>query len=82
MAECPICLNKMCIGYIQNNLRRQPVALGADLALCQQVRNRCVLHYTGSMDERAVEERYMDIPRFRVKKVDEIKVDDKPKKNN
>ena len=34
------------------------------------------------MDERAVEERYMDIPRFRVKKADEIKVDDNPKKNN
>ena len=28
------------------------------------------------MDERAVEERYADIPSFRVKKVDEIKVDD------
>ncbi len=61
-------------------LEKTAVALGADLALCQQVRNRCVLHYTGSMDERAVEERYMDIPRFRVKKVDEIKVDDNLRK--
>jgi hypothetical protein len=32
------------------------------------------------MDERAVEERYMDIPRFRMKKVDEIKVDDNLRK--
>ena len=68
----------MCIGYIPEQLEKTAVALGADLALLPQETD--VFHYTGSMDERAVEERYMDIPDLELKKPDEIKVDDNPRK--
>ncbi len=61
-------------------VEKTAVAMGAELALCQQVRNRCVLHYTGDMDERELELRYADIPRFRIRKVEEIKVDDNLRK--
>ena len=44
MAECQTCLNKMCIGYIPEQLEKTAVALGADSALFQ-IRNRCVTLY-------------------------------------
>jgi len=62
-------------------VEKAAVALGAELALCQQVDNKCVLHYTGSIDndEKFVEQ-FAHIPRFRLRSVDEIAVDDNLKK--
>ena len=74
--------------FKQNNIRVYPeqvekaaVAAGAELALCQQVNNQCVLHYTGkisNIDE--FQDKFNYIPRFRLKPVNEIKVDDNLKK--
>ena len=61
-------------------VEKTAVALGAELALCQQVNNKCILHYTGSIDERELEMRWSQVPRFRIRKVNEIKVDDNLKK--
>ncbi len=61
-------------------IEKTAVANGAELALCQQIGHKCVLHYTGTLDEVKVSQRYADIPRFKIKKVDEIKVDDNLRK--
>ena len=50
-------------------VEKTAVALGAELALCQQVNNKCILHYTGSIDERELEMRWSQVPRFRIRKV-------------
>lgn len=61
-------------------IEKSAVEYGADLSLCQQVGVNCILHYTGNMYEDEVKQTWSHIPRFRLKKVDEIKVDDNLKK--
>lgn len=74
--------------FKQDNIRVYPeqiekaaVAAGAELALCQQVKNQCVLFYTGNLNnicEFIDQHKY--IPRFRMKAVNKIEVDDNLKK--
>jgi acyl-coenzyme A synthetase/AMP-(fatty) acid ligase len=74
--------------FKQNTVRVYPeqiekaaVAAGAELALCQQVKNQCVLHYTGNIDDmKTFNDTYKYIPRFRLRAVNEIAVDDNLKK--
>ena len=74
--------------FKQNHVRVYPeqieklaVLLGADLALCQQVDNQCVLYYTGSIkDISKIKEELSYIPRLRLKQVEEIKLDNNLKK--
>ncbi len=62
-------------------VEKAAVAAGAELALCQQVGNHCVLHYTGNIDNmKAFNDTYKYIPRFRLRAVNEIAVDDNLKK--
>lgn len=62
-------------------IEKAAVAAGAELALCQQVGNHCVLHYTGNIADMAdFVEQHRYIPRFRLRAVDEIAVDDNLKK--
>ena len=62
-------------------VEKAAVAAGAELALCQQVGNQCVLHYTGNIpDMSAFVEDFRYIPRFRLRAVNEIKIDDNLKK--
>lgn len=62
-------------------VEKDAVAAGAELALCQQVGNQCVLHYTGNIsDMKEFVDRFRYIPRFRLRAVDQIKVDDNLKK--
>ena len=62
-------------------VEKAAVAAGAELALCQQVGNHCVLHYTGNIADMAgFVEQHRYIPRFRLRAVDEIAVDDNLKK--
>jgi predicted small metal-binding protein len=61
-------------------VEKSAVQYGATLALCQQIGINCVLHYTGDVDENKVKDIWSHIPRFRLKKVAEIKVDDNLKK--
>lgn len=62
-------------------VEKAAVAAGAELALCQQINNQCVLHYTGDITNMAnfVDE-HRHIPRFRLRAVDEINIDDNLKK--
>ena len=74
--------------FKQNTVRVYPeqiekaaVAAGAELALCQQVGNQCVLHYTGNIkDMKLFNDIYKYIPRFRLRAVDHIAVDNNLKK--
>jgi acyl-coenzyme A synthetase/AMP-(fatty) acid ligase len=74
--------------FKQDNVRVYPeqieqaaVAAGADLALCQQIENQCVLHYTGTIHNIAeFVEKYKHIPRFRLRAVEKIQLDDNLKK--
>ena len=74
--------------FKQNTVRVYPeqiekaaVAAGAELALCQQVKNQCVLHYTGNINDlKTFNDTYKYIPRFRLRAVDHIAVDDNLKK--
>ena len=62
-------------------IEKAAVAAGAELALCQQVGNQCVLHYTGNiLDMSAFVEDFRHIPRFRLRAVSEIQIDDNLKK--
>lgn len=62
-------------------IEKAAVAAGAELALCQQVGNQCVLHYTGNIINMPVfVEHFRYIPRFRLRAVNEIAVDDNLKK--
>ena len=56
------------------------VQFGADLALCQQVDNHCVVHYTGTVDSVRLAQELNHIPRIRLRRVDEIKLDNNLKK--
>jgi len=56
------------------------VRFGADLALCQQVDNQCIIHYTGSVDSIKLTQELDHIPRLRLCQVDEIKLDNNLKK--
>jgi len=56
------------------------VRFGADLALCQQADNHCVVHYTGSVDSVKLTQELGHIPRLRLRQVDEIKLDNNLKK--
>ena len=49
----PICLSRIHIEFIPEQVEKTAVALGAELALC--INNKCILHYTGSIDERELE---------------------------
>lgn len=53
---------------------------GAELALCRQNGNHADLYFVGNMNIDAVKTLVHYIPRFRVKEVDEIKVDDNLRK--
>jgi len=74
--------------FKQNTVRVYPeqvekaaVAAGAELALCQQIGNQCVLHYTGNIkDIKAFNNTHSSIPGFRTKVVDKIEIDDNLKK--
>jgi hypothetical protein len=62
-------------------IEKAAVAAGAELALCQQVGNQCVLYYTGNIvDMRLFVDQHRYIPRFRLRAVNEIKIDDNLKK--
>jgi hypothetical protein len=62
-------------------IEKAAVAAGADLALCQQVGNHCVLHYTGNISNMIdFVEQHRYIPRFRLRAVNEIAIDDNLKK--
>ncbi len=62
-------------------IEKSAVAAGAELALCQQVGNHCVLHYTGNIkDLKEFNEKHRSIPRFRLRAVNKIEVDDNLKK--
>lgn len=62
-------------------IEKAAVAAGADLALCQQVGNQCIVYYTGDInDMRLFVNQHRYIPRFRIKAVNEIKIDDNLKK--
>jgi long-subunit acyl-CoA synthetase (AMP-forming) len=56
------------------------VRFGADLALCQQVDNHCVVHYTGAADSVRLAQELSHIPRVRLRQVDEIRLDNNLKK--
>lgn len=56
------------------------VCFGADLALCQQIDNQCVVHYTGCVDSVRLAQELSHIPRVRLRPVDQIKLDDNLKK--
>lgn len=86
-------LNKFTLNGRANNMFKQDhvrvypeqveklaVRFGADLALCQQVDNHCVLHYTGSVDSVGLAQQLGHIPRVRLRAVDEIKLDNNLKK--
>mgnify|MGYP003645339447 CR=1 FL=1 len=60
-------------------IEKAAVAAGAELALCQQIENQCVIHYTGNIPNRFTEN-FKHIPRIRLRKVDKIIVDDNLKK--
>ena len=74
--------------FKQNTVRVYPeqiekaaVAAGAELALCQQVGNQCVLHYTGNIkDMKLFNDNHKYIPRFRLRAVNNIEIDDNLKK--
>jgi acyl-CoA synthetase (AMP-forming)/AMP-acid ligase II len=62
-------------------IEKAAVAAGAELALCQQVKNQCVLHYTGDITNiNNFIKQFNHIPRFRLRSVNEIAVDDNLKK--
>ena len=62
-------------------IEKLAVLFGADLALCQQVDNHCVLHYTGTINDIAkIKEELSYIPRLRLQQVNEIKLDNNLKK--
>jgi phenylacetate-coenzyme A ligase PaaK-like adenylate-forming protein len=62
-------------------LEKIAVLFGADLALCQQIDNHCVLHYTGSItDISKIKNELSYIPRLRLRQVEEIKLDNNLKK--
>jgi hypothetical protein len=74
--------------FKQNTIRVYPeqiekaaVAAGAELALCQQIKNQCILYYTGNIKDMAnFVEQHRYIPRFRLRAVDKIEVDNNLKK--
>lgn len=62
-------------------IEKAAVAAGAELALCKQVGNQCILHYTGNINDMALfVEQHRHIPRFRLRAVNKIEVDDNLKK--
>lgn len=62
-------------------IEKSAVEAGADLALCQQAGNQCIVHYTGNLNNtKLFVDQHRHIPRFRLKAVNEIKVDDNLKK--
>jgi phenylacetate-coenzyme A ligase PaaK-like adenylate-forming protein len=61
-------------------IEKLAVKFGADLALCQQVDNHCVVHYTGRVDSVRLAQELSHIPRVRLRPVDEIKLDNNLKK--
>lgn len=62
-------------------IEKAAVAAGADLALCQQIKNQCVLHYTGNITNvNSLNNMFKHIPRFRLRKVEDIVIDDNLKK--
>ena len=74
--------------FKQNTVRVYPeqiekaaVAAGAELALCQQVGNHCVLYYTGDIEDiKTFNDNHKYIPRFRLRAVNNIEIDDNLKK--
>jgi acyl-CoA synthetase (AMP-forming)/AMP-acid ligase II len=62
-------------------IEKQAVLLGADLALCQQMENHCVLHYTGTIqDLDSLKKQFAHIPRFKIRMVENIQLDGNLKK--
>jgi acyl-CoA synthetase (AMP-forming)/AMP-acid ligase II len=61
-------------------IEKLAVRFGADLALCQQVDNCCVVHYTGSVNSIELAQELGYIPRLRLRQVNEIKLDNNLKK--
>lgn len=62
-------------------IEKSAVEAGADLALCQQAGNQCMVYYTGNLNNtKLFVDQHRHIPRFRLKVVNEIKVDDNLKK--
>ena len=56
-------------------VEKAAVAAGAELAICQQVGNACVLHYTGNInDMKKLNDTHKYIPRFRLRAVHEIQI--------
>lgn len=62
-------------------LEKLAVLLGANLALCQQIDNQCVLHYTGIISNTAELKNELNyIPRLILRQVDKIELDNNLKK--
>lgn len=69
------------IRVFPEQIEKAAVAAGADLALCQQVNNHCTLYYTGRIDNSDdFAKQFEHIPRFRLKSVKNIEVDNNLKK--
>ena len=62
-------------------LEKEAIKNGAEAALCQEVNDRIVLHYTGDLSNiEKIKEQFSYIQRFRIKKVPHIAVDDNLRK--
>jgi predicted peroxiredoxin len=69
------------IRIFPEDIEKQVIKAGAELVLCQQVGNRCVIHYTGEIvDMDQLNNSLSYVPRLRFKQVDEIKLDDNLRK--
>lgn len=69
------------IRIFPEDIEKQVIKAGAELALCQQVGNKCVIHYTGEINNQIPLETSLSyVPRLRFKQVNEIKLDNNLKK--
>ena len=69
------------IRIFPEDIEKQVIKAGAELVLCQQVGNKCVIHYTGQIDNvDQLHDSLSYVPRLRFKQVDDIKLDDNLRK--
>ena len=69
------------IRIFPEDIEKQVIKAGAELVLCQQVGNRCVIHYTGEIEDMdQLNNSLSYVPRLRFKQVDDIQLDDNLRK--
>ena len=69
------------IRIFPEDIEKQVTKAGAELALCQQVGNKCVIHFTGKIEDIvSLETSLAYVPRLRFKEVKEIKLDNNLRK--